>query len=129
MFEEKNWEPEFTKRLEKHYDELKWLYAELYNNDQQAFAYFVDMLYSYYSQRSEVLKQWDQMREEVPEWYKGNEMLGMLMYTNCFAGTLQAFVPQDMLDSFQAGMEAVFGPGSCQVLSIRPQGGVLLEEL
>ena len=46
-----------------------------------------------------------------------------------FAGTLQAFVPQDMLDSFQAGMEAVFGPGSCQVLSIRPQGGVLLEEL
>lgn len=89
MFEEKNWEPEFTKRLEKHYDELKWLYAELYNNDQQAFAYFVDMLYSYYSQRSEVLKQWDQMREEVPEWYKGNEMLGMLMYTNCFAGTLQ----------------------------------------
>ena len=28
MFEEKNWEPEFSKRLEKHYDELKWLYAE-----------------------------------------------------------------------------------------------------
>ena len=89
MFEEKNWEPEFSKRLEKHYDELKWLYAELYNNDQQAFAYFCDMLYEYYSQRSPVLKQWDQMREEVPEWYKGNEMLGMLMYTNCFAGTLQ----------------------------------------
>ena len=89
MFEEKNWEPEFIKRLEKHYDELKWLYAELYHNDQQAFSYFCDMLYEYYSQRSTALKQWDQMREEVPEWYKGNEMLGMLMYTNCFAGTLQ----------------------------------------
>ena len=47
------------------------------------------MLYEYYSQRSTALKQWDQMREEVPEWYKGNEMLGMLMYTNCFAGTLK----------------------------------------
>ena len=88
MFEEKNWEPEFSDRLAKHYDELKWLYAELYHNDQQAFSYFCDMLYEYYSQRSPVLKQWDQMREEVPEWYKGNEMLGMLMYTNCFAGTL-----------------------------------------
>ena len=89
MFEGKNWEPEFVERLKKHYDELKWLYAELYHNDQQAFDYFCDMLYEYYSQRSTALKQWDQMREEVPEWYKGNEMLGMLMYTNCFAGTLQ----------------------------------------
>ena len=44
MFEGKNWEPEFSERLEKHYDELKWLYAELYHNDQQAFDYFCDML-------------------------------------------------------------------------------------
>ena len=89
MFEEKNWESEFKERLARHYDELKWLYAELYHNDQQAFEYFCNMLYEYYSQRSPLLKQWDQMREEVPDWYKGNEMLGTLMYTNCFAGTLK----------------------------------------
>ena len=89
MFEGKNWEPEFSERLEKHYDEMKWLYAELYHNDQQAFEYFCDMLYEYYTQRSPILKEWDQAREKVPEWYKGNEMLGMLMYTNCFAGTLK----------------------------------------
>lgn len=99
MFEEKNWAPEFTNRLSKHYDELKWLYAELYHNDQQAFDYFCDMLYEYYTQRSDALKQWDQMREEVPEWYKGNEMLGMLMYTNCFAGTLQGI--REHLDYLQ----------------------------
>lgn len=46
-----------------------------------------------------------------------------------FAGTIQAFVPLDLLDSFRTGMEAVLGEGSCQVLSIRPEGGVLLEEV
>ena len=44
-----------------------------------------------------------------------------------FAGTIQAFVPEDMLDSFRSGIEAVLGTGSCHVLSIRPEGGVLLE--
>ncbi len=46
-----------------------------------------------------------------------------------FAGTIQAFVPLQLLDSFKAGMEAVLGEGSCQVLSIRPEGGILLEEV
>ena len=46
-----------------------------------------------------------------------------------FAGTIQAFVPLDLLESFRAGMEAVFGAGSCHVLSIRPEGGILLEEV
>ena len=41
-----------------------------------------------------------------------------------FAGTVQAFVPNDMLDDFKAGMEAVLGQGSCHVLSIRPVGGM-----
>ena len=41
-----------------------------------------------------------------------------------FAGTVQAFVPFDILDSFVAGMDAVLGEGACHVLSIRPQGGV-----
>ena len=46
-----------------------------------------------------------------------------------FAGTIQAFVPLDMLEEFRAGMEAVLGEGSCHVLSIRPEGGILLEEV
>ena len=41
-----------------------------------------------------------------------------------FAGTVQAFVPVDMLDSFRRGIDAVLGQGACHVLSIRPQGGV-----
>ena len=44
-----------------------------------------------------------------------------------FAGTIQAFVPFDILDDFVAGMDAALGKGACHVLSIRPQGGVELE--
>ena len=41
-----------------------------------------------------------------------------------FAGTVQAFVPFDILESFRAGIDGVLGEGACHVLSIRPQGGV-----
>ena len=41
-----------------------------------------------------------------------------------FAGTIQAFVPVDMLADFKRRMELVFGEGNCYVLSIRPVGGV-----
>ena len=44
-----------------------------------------------------------------------------------FAGTVQAFVPFDLLDSFRAGIDAVLGEGACHVLSIRPQGGVEIQ--
>ena len=39
-----------------------------------------------------------------------------------FAGTVQAFVPMDMLDEFKNGIENVLGAGSCHVLSIRNEG-------
>lgn len=41
-----------------------------------------------------------------------------------FAGTIQAFVPNDMLDTYKTTMESIFGADSCYVLSIRPQGGI-----
>ena len=44
-----------------------------------------------------------------------------------FAGTVQAFVPFDLLEDFRAGIDAVLGQGACHVLSIRPQGGVEMQ--
>ena len=41
-----------------------------------------------------------------------------------FAGTVQAFVPVDILESFRKGVDAVLGEGACHILSIRPHGGV-----
>ncbi len=40
-----------------------------------------------------------------------------------FAGTIQAFVPNEILAEYKAAMEAVFGEGKCYVLIIRPVGG------
>lgn len=40
-----------------------------------------------------------------------------------FAGTIQAFVPNNMLDTYKKTIEGVFGEGSCHVLIIRPVGG------
>ena len=40
-----------------------------------------------------------------------------------FAGTVQAFVPLDMLTEFHQGIEKVLGRGKCHVLTIRSEGG------
>ncbi len=45
-----------------------------------------------------------------------------------FAGTIQAFVPNEMLDEYKSEMEKIFGKGSCYVLSVRPLGGVEVKE-
>lgn len=41
-----------------------------------------------------------------------------------FAGTIQAFVPENMVEAYQEALEDVFGEGTCQVLKIRKYGGV-----
>ena len=43
-----------------------------------------------------------------------------------FAGTIQAFVPLENLDSFKAEIEKVLGDGRCHVLSVRAEGGTLV---
>ncbi|MEG0779980.1 MAG: galactokinase family protein [Oscillospiraceae bacterium] len=45
-----------------------------------------------------------------------------------FAGTIQAFVPNDRLADFTQEMERVLGAGSCHALCIRPVGGCVLLE-
>ena len=85
----KDWKPEFRERYLKHADELRWLYCELYHNDLQAFDYFTEMMYQAYLARPERLKLMDRAREAFPEWYRGHNLVGMLMYVNAFAGTLK----------------------------------------
>lgn len=45
-----------------------------------------------------------------------------------FAGTIQAFVPNDMLDEFKLNIEKAVGEGCCHILSIRNEGGIELTE-
>lgn len=64
-----------------------------------AYEYFASMLHRAYSERPEALKALDQAREVVPDWYKGHDLVGMLMYVKAFAGTLKGV--QDKLDYIQ----------------------------
>lgn len=46
-----------------------------------------------------------------------------------FGGTTFNVVPESRLERFRTSLEAVFGPGSCHVLRIRPYGGICLDTL
>ena len=85
----------FQKRLEKHYDELRWLYMELYRNDSM-FAELCDHMKQFYQERNKTLKKLDGKREADPNWYKQNDMLGMMFYINNFAGNMKGV--KDKLD-------------------------------
>ena len=83
---------EFDNRLKKNLDELKWLYCELYNNDQKGFDYLCKLLRQYYTERSESLKAIDRQRESNPDWYRGNDIVGMMLYVDNFAGNLKGVI-------------------------------------
>ena len=57
----------FYDRLWSKYDELRWLYMELYGNEA-AFDYFRTMLYKAYSERDPYLRMMDEAREAHPDW-------------------------------------------------------------
>lgn len=78
----------FEKRFQKHLGELRWLYMELYENDSM-FAELCDNLRRFYAERSDALKKRDIKREDEPDWYKQNDMLGMMLYIDNFAGDLK----------------------------------------
>ena len=78
----------FAQRLERHHDELRWLYMELYGNDDM-FAELCDQMKRYYDERNEKLKALDAEREAEGEWYRKRDMLGMMMYIDNFAGNIK----------------------------------------
>ena len=84
---------------------------------------------------------WEYLQNVIPAGYKEHQEVGVTIaaakhllgdkgavrvHGGGFAGTVQAFVPVEMLDEFKAGMEAILGEGHCHVLSIRPEGGAVL---
>ena len=86
----------FKKRFNKYFDELKWLYFEIYKNDENAFDFFCKMLERMYLERTEDLKAWDKKRTKDSGWYKDNKREGMLLYVDNFADTVKGV--QEHLD-------------------------------
>ncbi len=83
---------DYQARLNRHLDELRWLYYELYEhapNRDAAFRNLLDKMEQASGVRGADLKALDSQREQNPGWYKSNELLGMCLYVKPFAGTLQ----------------------------------------
>ena len=106
----------------------------LQENDFDTFLHYV---------RESGLSSWRFLQNVVPAGYKQHQEVALSLalaekllngrgacrvHGGGFAGTIQAFVPVDLLDTFRAGMEAVLGEGRCHVLSIRKEGGMVLED-
>ena len=87
------------------------------------------------------LSSWRYLQNVVPAGYKEHQEVAVAraaaerllngrgacrVHGGGFAGTIQAFVPLDMLEGFKSGMEQVLGDGRCHVLSVRSVGGVRL---
>ena len=86
-------------RLADCYDELKWLYHELYHGDDTAFDYFIAMLRRSYAERKQSLRELDERRAADPDWYRSNKLMGMMLYVDNFAGTLNGV--REKLDYLQ----------------------------
>ncbi|MFG6370138.1 MAG: alpha-amylase family protein [Lachnospiraceae bacterium] len=78
----------YLKRLERHHDELRWLYMELYDNDSM-FAELTDNMRQFYLDRDKELKKQDEKRASDLGWYKQNDLLGMMFYIDNFAGNMK----------------------------------------
>ncbi len=78
----------FEERLKRHHDELRWLYMELYDNGDM-FAELCEKLHAFALEREQYLMELDREREQNSEWFRGNDMLGMMLYIDNFAGNLK----------------------------------------
>ena len=84
----------FNERLHKHYDELKWLYCELYQNNSKALAFFetlVQELKEYAVDRADYLNSLDETRASETKWYSHKNFVAMQMYPELFAGDFKSF--------------------------------------
>ncbi len=76
------------KRFRACYDELKWLYQELYPHDEAAFSYFCSTLLRCWNERKTALRALDEKRLADPDWYRSGKLLGMMLYVDNFAKNL-----------------------------------------
>ena len=88
----KDYSNEFGIRFKIRYDELKWLYYELYHDDKQGFDYLCKLIKQYYTERDEALKKRDREREQDTYWYRGNDIVGMTLYVDNFADNLEGVI-------------------------------------
>ena len=81
----------YKKRLNHYYNDLKWLYCELFRDHPEVtgtFSSLTKKMKEIYSERSLSLKAADQICTEDPDWFRKTTFTGMAVNPADFAGTL-----------------------------------------
>ena len=81
-------EATYRARFDRHFEELRWLYMELYGNSSM-FAELCDNMKRFYMERNTDLRASDASREKRPDWYKQNDIMSMMFYIDNFAGNMK----------------------------------------
>lgn len=107
--------------------------AALENNDFQAFLKMVvESGYSSYMYNQNIFDVVHKDEQVVSLALALSEMIlkgkgAWRVHGGGFGGTIQAFVPQDLVDVYTKTLEHVYGKGSCHKLFIRSEGAIKVE--
>ena len=107
--------------------------AALENNDFQSFLKMVvESGYSSYMYNQNIFDVVHKDEQVVSLALALSEMIlkgkgAWRVHGGGFGGTIQAFVPQDLLDKYVETLEHVYGGGSCHKLFIRAKGAIKLD--
>ena len=89
----------YEKRLNRYYNDLKWLYCELFRDHPEVSATFTSLtkkMKEIYRERSLSMKEADQSCTADPDWFRKTSFTGMAVNPSDFAGTLSSLA--DKLD-------------------------------
>lgn len=82
----------FLHRLIANIDDIHVLFAGIYGHLPQAkdmFGQLIQVLFQAHLQRSQALKNRDEVKEKKGKWFLSNELTGMSLYVDRFAGNLE----------------------------------------
>lgn len=93
-------------------------FLKLVNQSGQSSYDYLQNLYSV----SNVAEQGLSLGIALTRQFLGNEG-ACRVHGGGFAGTIQCYIPTEQVSEYKKTVEAVFGNGSCHILTIRPVGG------
>jgi len=85
------WE-QYRQRVAQHFETLFGPYFDLYHERYDFFYHLTDLLITLarsWFARPTGLRMLDSQREQKPQWFQSNQMLGGVIYVGLFAGDLE----------------------------------------
>ena len=83
----------YQQRFSRYYDELKWLYCELYESSESVLSHLKDLtlkMKHFYDKRKQSLRKSDIERAFNPDWFQAGNLSGMEIYGNSLPETAKS---------------------------------------